>query len=254
MLPKTLFLVVLLLPTQLLGQVDIESLRRNGAPEGVSGSVTASLTAETGNTDFVSVEATTRADWVTSSAATLLIAEGGLGLLSDERFSSSGLLHLRQVWWVSGWIAPEAYGQLNYDRSQLLDFRALAGAGVRLKVTEGAWGSLGAGVSLMLEREELGLPPEAVHDDRTQKVRNSTFVALRAVGGEQLVISSTTYVQPALSDPVDDLRILENLRGSVSITGYLALTVSFDLRYDSGPPDDVEPMDTKLKTGLTYSF
>jgi len=74
------------------------------------------------------------------------------------------------------------------------------------------------------------------------------------VAGEQLVISSTTYAQPAIDQIVDDMRILENLRVAASLTDRLALTVTFDLRYDSGPPDGIEALDTRLKTGVTFTY
>ena len=51
-----------------------------------------------------------------------------------------------------------------------------------------------------------------------------------------------------------DYRTLENLRISTSITSTLALTISFDMRYDSRPPDGIEGLDTSLRTGITYTY
>jgi hypothetical protein len=244
----------LLLPAPILAQVDIESLRRDDAPTGVSGSLGGDLTLTTGNVDFVQVAANGRLNWVRGQATTLAIGEGDLGFLSGDRFSSSGLFHLRTTHWVESWIAPEWYAQVNYDRPQLLDFRALAGGGVRLQFAQGPWGALGAGVSVMLEHERLDLPSTALHDDRTRTLRNSTFVTVRLVGGERLVASSTTYLQPALDDVVGDMRVLQNTRLAASLTDRLALTVTFDLRYDSGAPDGISALDTELKTGVTLTY
>jgi len=30
--------------------------------------------------------------------------------------------------------------------------------------------------------------------------------------------------------------------------------VTFDLRYDSGPPDGLAALDTRLRTGVTFSY
>jgi hypothetical protein len=185
---------------------------------------------------------------------TLLIGEGGLGFLSGDRFASAGLLHLRRTYWLSERVAPEWFGQLNYDRPLLLDFRALAGVGVRLRFSSGAWGAAGAGASLMYEEERLDLPATAVHPEKTETVRSSTFLTLRLVAGESLVVSSTAYGQPALADVLGDVRLLENLRLSASITDRMTLTVAFDLRYDSGPPDRIASLDTRLRTGVTFSY
>jgi hypothetical protein len=248
-----LILLALLLPARLHAQVDIESLRREGATEGVAGTVGGDLTLKTGNTDLVQTDLHARLDWVRGRSTTLVVGEGGLGLLSNENFSSSGLLHVRQTRWLGDRVAPEAYAQINYDRPLLLDFRALVGAGLRLRLSGGDWGALGAGVSVMREHERLDLPPGATHGDRTRRFRNSTFVTVRLVGGDALLVSSTAYLQPALDD-LGDLRVLQNLGVAASITNRLALTVTFDLRYDSGPPDGLAALDTRLKTGLTFSY
>jgi len=251
-----LFLVAcscLAVPWRLDAQVDIESLRREGATEGVTGSLGGDLTVKTGNTELVETDLHARLDWVRGSAATLLVGEGGVGLLSREKFSSSGLLHLRHTRWIGDRVAPEAYAQINYDRPLLVDFRSLMGAGLRFALSGGDWGAFGAGVSVMWERERLDLPPDAAHPDLTSTIRNSTFLTLRLVGGDALVVSSTAYLQPALED-FGDLRILENLGVAASLTDRLALTVTFDLRYDSGPPDGLAALDTKLKTGVTFSY
>lgn len=248
-----LILVALLLPASLRAQVDIESLRPRGATEGLSGTLGGDLTVLTGNTDLVQTSLRARLDWVRGPAATLLVGDGGVGLLGDRKFSSSGLLHLRHTRWVRAWIAPEVYGQVNYDRPQLLDFRGLVGAGLRFAFSDGDWGAVGAGVSLMLEHERLDLPADATHDDRTRTLRNSTFLTVRLVGGDALVVSSTAYAQPALDDP-SDLRVLESLGVAASLTDRLALTVTFDLRYDSGPPDGLAALDTRLRTGVTLTY
>ncbi len=109
------------------------------------------------------------------------------------------------------------------------------------------------GLALFLEYERLDLPDTAVHDDETTVVRASYFLTLRLVPNENLVITSTIYLQPALSD-FGDLRTLANLRIATSVSDELDLTVSFDLRYDSGPPDLVSALDTSLRTGLRYTY
>jgi len=108
------------------------------------------------------------------------------------------------------------------------------------------------GAALMLEHERLDLPETATHDDRTTSIRGSYFLTLRLVPNENLVITSTTYLQPAVRD-WDDIRTLANLRIASSVTDKLDLTVSFYLRYDGGPPDGISALDTSLRTGLRYS-
>jgi len=235
-------------------QVNIESLRREDPPQGISGSVGGDLNVTTGNTDFVSVNLNTRLTRVLDLRTDLLIGQGGLGFLGRNRFATSGLVHYRQTFRLTEWIGPEWYVQTDYDRALKLDLRALVGSGARFDFARGAWGRFGAGLSLMLEHERLDLPDTAVHPTSATVIRNSTFLTLRVVPSEHLVVSSTTYLQPSLDDVADDVRVLENLRIAASLTERLDLTVTFDLRYDSDPPDGLAALDTRTLMGVTLNY
>ncbi len=240
------------LPGAAAGQVDVQPLSREELPEGYSGSLTTNLTAQTGNTDFVQLGVNARVYNVVGRRTTMIVGNGGLGFLGRSRFSSSGLFHYRRTYRLSAWAWPEWYAQVNYDRSQLLVWRTVVGAGARTPVTTGSWGEAGAGFSLLVEDERLDLEAEALHPDHTLAVRGSAHFSLRLVPG-QVVITSTTYAQPRVDDP-GDIRLLQEMSVASPVTDRLALTVSFDLRYDSGPPDGLAPVDARLRTGLTLSY
>ena len=233
-------------------QVNIEALRSDDPPQGRSGSFGGDFTVRTGNVDFVQLGFNGRHYVINDNLTTLIVGNGGIGLLGRSRFASSGLLHYRRTY-SHEWISPEWYGQVNYDRSQLLLFRLVGGAGLRTAVARGPWGQFGAGTALVLEHERLELPDPALHPKLTTLVRSSTFLTLRVISGEGFVVTSTTYLQPAVQ-ALRDVRVLENLRLASSITERVALTVSFNLRYDSRPPDGVASVDTVLRTGMTYTY
>lgn len=238
----------------LAAQVNVEALTRDEPPIGRSGTVGGDLAFRTGNVDFVAVDLRARLYTVTETETRLIVGNGGIGFLDRSRFASSGLVHYRRTYTaVHEHFSPEWYLQANYDRPQQLDFRLVGGGGARTSLTQGDWGQFGAGSMLMLEQEWLSLPDTAAHPDATTELRWSTFLTLRVVASETTVITSTTYIQPALGD-FGDFRTLENLRLSTAITDELALTVSFDLRYDSGPPDGISALDTSLRTGITYTY
>ena len=242
------------LPTLVAAQVNVEALRTDDPPIGRSGSIGGDFSIRTGNVDFIAFDLRARIYDVTATQTRLVVGNGGVGFLDRSRFSSSGLLHYRRTFTaISPRYSPEWYGQLNYDRAQELTFRAVGGGGARTSFASGAWGQFGAGSGLMLEFERLSVPSTAIHRDQTLEVRWSSFLTLRVVPTPTLVITSTTYLQPAL-DTFSDYRALENLRIAASITDTLALTVSFDVRYDSRPPDTIVGLDTSLRTGVTYTY
>jgi len=240
-------------PLPLSAQVNVEELRRDDPPLGYSGALGGDLTLRTGNVDLIQLGLNARLYRVTESVTTLMVGNGGLGLLGGSRFVSTGLFHYRQTYQYNDVISPEWYGQLNYDRPQLLDFRIVTGGGARTSFARGEWGQFGMGAALMLEHERLNLPDTAVHDDHTTVIRWSSFLTLRVVANENLLITATTYLQPVLGD-FDDVRMLANFRIATSVTDAVDLTVSFDLRYDSRPPDGIFALDTNLRTGVRYSY
>ena len=250
---RLLIVFAIALPLPVSAQVNVEALRRDDPPLGYSGTFGGDLAVRTGNVDLVQIGLNARLYRVTETATRLIVGNGGLGLLGGSRFASSGLLHYRQTYRYYENVSPEWYGQVNYDRPQLLDFRVVLGGGARTSFASGDWGQFGMGGALMLEHERLDLPDLAVHPDRTTLLRWSYFLTLRVIPNENLVITSTTYLQPVLDD-FDDLRMLANLRVASSITDELDLTVSFDLRYDSRPPDGINALDTSLRTGLRYTY
>ncbi|HIA99092.1 MAG TPA: DUF481 domain-containing protein [Gemmatimonadetes bacterium] len=240
-------------PVQIAAQVDIEALRTEDPSMGYSGSIGSNVTVRTGNVDFIQLGLNARLFHVDDLATTLVVANGGLGLLGRSRFASSGLLHYRKTYLYNRRISPEWFGQLNYDRSQRLDFRMVLGGGARTAFARGEWGEFGMGASIVLEHEALNLPEDAVHPNNTNTVRWSSFLTLRVVPTEDFVITSTTYMQPAYND-FSDLRMLGKIRIATPVTDELALTVSFNMRYDSGPPDGTSALDTTLKTGIAYVY
>ncbi len=250
------FLILLLsfLPGLAAGQVEIEALSREDPPLGRSGTIGGDVAARTGNVDFVAFDFRARTYLVSETRTRLVQGNGGIGFLDRVRFASSGLLHYRMSYTaVSDHFLPEWYAQINYDRPQQLSFRAVGGGGARTQFAQGSWGQFGAGTGLMLEREWLTLPDTAIHPARTLNLRWSSFLTLRIVASETTVITSTTYIQPAVGGFADS-RALENFRLATSITQSLALSVSWDLRWDSDPPDGIAALDTTLRTGVTYTY
>lgn len=240
-------------PRPVSAQVNIEALRPEEPPAGRSGSLGGDLTIRSGNVDFVEVGLEGRLFDVRQSLTTLIVGNGGLGFLGSSRFASSGLGHFRQTYRYRPRVSPEWFAQADYDRARLLTFRMVVGAGVRSPLASGDWGHFDVGSALMIEREWLDLPDDAVHLDRTSDLRWSTFVTFRWAPTETLVITSTTYAQPQF-DNVNDTRLLENLRLATAVTRTLSLTISFDARYDSRPPDGIAVLDTTLRTGVSYAY
>lgn len=234
-------------------QVNIESLRPGGDALGWSGTAALELSVRTGNVEIAQFTLTGRVNRVGPRAHSFLIASGDLGFQAGERFSNASLVHLRHAYAVSPRFQPEAYVQLNYNKPQRLDLRWLAGAGLRLGVHHDARRLVWFGTGAMFEHERIDLDPPAVHPRRTSVVRWSSYLAARFTFPREVVLTATSYLQPRI-DAFRDTRNLTKLDLAVPLSERVGLTVSYDLRYDSRPPDGVTSLDTALKTGVSAAF
>jgi hypothetical protein len=235
------------------GQVNTERLRRDDLPPGLSGSLEGSVSLNRGNVDFTLVELGGRLDHSAGDAATFLVGRGDLGFQDGERFTRSGMVHLRRVQGTSGRVAMEFFGQMDHDRSRNLSLRWLVGAGPRVRIVDRDGSDVGWGVGYMFEHERLDLSPEDSHPDRTSSHRLTTYVTANVPVAEGGAASATVYAQPRV-DAWGDVRVLAEARLAAELTDGLALTVTWNLRHDSRPPLDVARVDTVVKTGLAVAL
>lgn len=235
------------------GQVNIESLRPERTDSGLTGTVGANLVVRTGNVELLELGINGRVEYLRSNSRTLLLWDGELGFLSGDRFSNDGLLHLRHGRTLDSPATLEGFAQVNYDKSRLLDFRTLIGAGVRLDIVETRRLGLRLGAGYMFEHESLSLAANAVHPAGTYVHRATSYLVARFTDESRFALASTSYAQPDLDDP-RDVRVLSTLGIAVTVTRTISLAVKFDLRYDSRPPDNTAKLDTELRNGVTVSL
>ena len=246
-------LVIILAASQATAQVNVETLRRDEDQEGFSGSIGLDLSTRTGNVELVMFGIGGRMDYVGDNVTTFLVGSGDFGWQGEERFSNESLLHLRQVYRRGSRFRPEAFVQVNHDRSRLLTFRGLVGGGLRIGVYRGAAVRFWWGSDYMFEHERLNLGSNAVHPSRPSVHRWSNYLTLKARFGEQTVLAWAAYIHPRVDD-VDDVRILSEARLVVELSHPVSLVVSHHLRYDSRPPEGTVSLDTAGKSGIAVEF
>ncbi len=248
-------LLLLSVPAIAHAQVNIERLRLAGTDTSLSGTAGAEFTARTGNVSLVLLDLTGRVDYGRRRWVTFLVGSNEFGWQGGTRFSNQGLLHLRFGYHFTPVVTGEVFAQTDYDKSRLLSFRVLTGAGPRFTLTRRSGWRLAIGTAFMLEHEEYDLSPTTVHPHRIDDSRWSTYVALSDGGGDggRVAFAVTGYAQPRITD-FGNLRLLGDATLAVRIVHALALTVSSNLRYDSRPPDGIASLDTTTKTGVALSW
>lgn len=245
--------LILLAAAPASGQVNIERLRLGGDSLGITGAATVSVTLSSGNTETQRGDLGLRLDWLRNGTESFMVVSGDFDWTGGKRVSNRGLAHVRHIIGRSTRLSPEAFAQINYDKSRNLDFRGLVGAGLRVRVYSGVRGRASLGAAWMYEHEKLDLPTGSIHAVETDHHRLSSFLTVSLTPREGVALASTTYAQPRF-DAFDDIRVLSQSRLSVQVLGPLTLDVTFDLSYDADPPDDTESLDTYLRTGIGIRF
>ena len=234
-------------------QINIERLRLEGDEQGLNGSATVAMTFQTGNAEKRRGDGKVRLDLLLPESHSFLILSGDFDWTAGSSVSNKGLAHVRHIHQPGARVSPEAFGQINYDKSRSLDLRALVGAGARVVLTEKDRGRASLGLAYMFEQEELGLPPGSTHPHETSHHRASSFLALSFEPRPGLALASTSYVQPRLDD-FSDVRVLSQSQLAVQLLGPLSMDVTLNLAYDADPPGETESLDVALRTGIGIRF
>ncbi|NIM52611.1 MAG: DUF481 domain-containing protein [Gemmatimonadales bacterium] len=245
--------LVAVVVSPLSAQVNIERLRAGEEQKRLSGSLGFNLAARTGNVELVQFGLDGRLDHVSELVTTFLMGSGDLGWKGGDRFINEGMLHLRQVYRRGSSLRPEVFAQVNYNESRLLDFRALVGGGIRVRLFRNPTARFWWGSAYMFEYERLDLLPDAIHAQRTSVHRWSNYLSSRIRFNERATLLWIVYVQPQL-DEIKDLRILSDTSLGAELAGPTSLLVSLRMHYDSRPPDGKESLDTTIRTGVTIEF
>jgi putative salt-induced outer membrane protein YdiY len=234
-------------------QINMERFRRATQKKGLEGNADFDFTIMTGNTDFSLVGLNSRLNYNWGKSYTFLVLNGSIGWNMGERFMDQNMAHLRHVLALTSRLQNEWFVQFDSNRKRLLSGRELFGVGLRAKVVTTRLAKLRVGAAYMYEYERYDLAAGNSHPDRVKAHRLSSYATLEVGQEKGFSLLNVTYFQPALADWRDN-RILSENALTTDLTAFLALKVTFTMRYDTRPPDGIKKLDTISKTGLALKF
>ncbi len=178
----------------------------------------------------------------------LFISDINLVSAEKEKFTNNGFGHLRYNRKIGKAIRWEVFTQIQYNSLTKIDKRALAGTGLRFKMTQYENARFYLGIAVMYEYEEL-IEPRVFHHDQ----RMSSYLSFTLLPEETVSFSSTTYVQPLIKD-FSDYRIHTENTLDLDITKKLSFIATVKYSYDTRPPDGV-PLNTySFSNGIKIRF
>lgn len=247
------FLLYIILNYNILAQINTERFRADSAAVGFSGVTDVELTAITGNTDFQFINISGRLNYNWGNDYTFFVADGGFGWDKGERIFNQALAHLRHVQTISDFIQSEFFLQSDFNKKRLLDDRKLIGAGFRYRILNSRNLKLRLGTSYYYEYERFDSHNISAYTKKVFANRFSTYLTLEFSIKDDAKLLMISYFQPRIGQ-WSDYRILSDNSLIISLSTLVDLKVSFNLRYDTRPPETIKDIDTITKFGLGIKF
>lgn len=234
-------------------QINTERFRIDSDSIGFSGIADIDITAITGNTDLQIIHLGGRLNYNWGESYTFLVADGGFGWDEGERIFDQALLHLRHVQSLSDFLQAEAFTQIDFNKSRLLTERELIGGGLRLRILRSDKIKLRIAASYFYEHERYDVPENSTHGNNLFTNRISTYLTFEYEIKDDIKFVSISYIQPQVNN-LQDYKILSDNSLIVGLSSFVDLKTSFNLRYDSKPPETIKSTDTFTKFGFTFKF
>ncbi len=222
-------LALCFLPRQVQGQVvnieDQRSLQWDSA--GLIGQADLGLSLVQNTRRVLSLSEAARIERAWPRWHLLALQQFSLVSVNDDRFVNNGFAHLRVARkWTRQGIAWESFAQWQYNEKQLIRLRALAGSGVRVRLSANDAHRANGGLSLMTEYAEI---KDTALVFRALRLNAYTSFSLRLYDGG--VWSTTLYYQPALT-VARDWRISGQSSLELALSKVLTFLVRVQMSYD----------------------
>lgn len=233
--------------------VSMESLHLGKPEPGWSGQFELGASGASGNTEKYDAATGARLQWHQNLNTSFLVLNVNYGRTAGVTNTDNRFAHLRHIRDMNEDVAMEGFMQLEQNRFIRLEYRDLAGIGLRLSLfndEEQGAGFLGLGAFYV--REKLFDP--GIDEPGAEKTwRANVYLVLKYRIGDHSRIVNSTYYQPGLSE-TEDYRVLEELSLAVDINKSVVLKLGVNVRHDSMPPLGVEETDTTYRAGFVYRF
>ncbi|MEN0004964.1 MAG: DUF481 domain-containing protein [Bacteroidota bacterium] len=165
-------------------------------------------------------------------------------------FVNRSLGHLRYNYITTDWLTMEAFSQVQFNEVQEIKVRVLHGLGPRFQLIRNDSLQLFLGSLYMYEYEETDETEVLVFN---KDHRLSSYLSCGVQLKSYLILNHVTYYQPNLQN-WSDYRISTETSISVQVNKHIALSVGFELVYDTVPPLTVPRAMYSLRNGITATF
>ena len=239
--------ILITLTITVSAQVNTEKSRMGLQQSGFSGNAGLTYSITKGNSELIEIGL--EPDFIYRIERHQIFMINNLSRITsdDESIINKGFSHLRYNYDLTKRYIYELFVQAQFDKSQDLNERYLAGTGIRIVHLRNERYLIANGIAGMYEYEKLK------SDEVTKLFRGSFYIFADIRIKDKMSFVNTIYIQPDMGN-LDDYRVLNEGELRFAITDDFAFTSSIKYRYDSQPPVDIKHYDLTVKNGLKFSF
>ena len=247
---KILFLLLFLNSYIIYAQIiNTESLRMVTDTTGWSGKIGFDINLSKNTRSLFRIKNNIHVQYKTKKHLFIFINKIGFEKVDNEEFVNKGVQHFRYNYKFNTKLSGEFFLQNQYNALYKIDFRELAGAGLRYKLTKSEKYKVYLGSLLMYEYEKIN----ADFDNYNKDWRNSNYLSFSFFFTDKISLKSTTYYQPKLQK-LSDYRIAHQSAFKFSIIKNLAYKLAFNYTYDALPVIGIPNEEYHITNGLIYQF
>lgn len=243
-------LALLLLPlTQVQAITNIEEKRRDQDADGWQNSASAGFDAQSGNNEKRIWNLGLNTSWQSPVNRVFGWYTRNYESLNSETASDNTFSHLRYVHNHRDFFGQETFLQYERDPFAALQYRFLAGAGVRFQKRWQDDQVIRQGVGLFHEQVK---ETEADGSETTELTRLNLYTHGETKLGYSHLLG-TIYLQPSVDD-TDDVRALARLTLRIPVSKATDLRWNWQTRYDSMPPEGTEYHNHQTQLAVSVRF
>ncbi|NVI99661.1 DUF481 domain-containing protein [Myxococcus sp. AM009] len=229
--------------------INVQGLFDENTGPGRSAAVDLGADWRTGSIDLFSLRGALVGQWRTENHTWMGVVRGEYAFAADEVIVSKVLEHVRYRYQFTERLSGEAFLQHEFDEFRRIQFRALLGAGPRVKLLTDKKATLVVGLALMLEHERIRRDAEPDAGTFRTDPRLSSYILGRLELMENVALVQTLYAQPRVTN-FADVRLLNDTIFEVKPNERLTVSIGFNLAFDNSPPLAVPKLDTQLRTSV----
>lgn len=247
---KLILFLFLSIPFTINAQIlNAESLRKVTDTSGWSGAASVNFALKRNVNDFFTISSNIHLQYKMNKHLVLFKNDIAFQKIEGNKFENSGIQHIRYNYRFHPKIAWEVFGQAQYNKVTLIDFRGLLGTGPRFKLTNSEKYKLYLGTLVMYEHEEVADGITPIQRD----LRGSSYFSFSLYPNDRISIVSTTYYQPRL-DAFSDFRLSSQSSLLIDLFKNFAFKTTYTFIYDAFPAIGIPNSQYDFTSGVAYTF